>query len=50
MMDGQTHGNPDPPETGKDCVFTVAGLATHPITIAKMEFICCLFGAKVYDE
>ena len=41
---------PDPPELGKSAVFTVAGLATHPIEIDKLEFICYLFGAKVYDE
>ena len=50
MTDGQTKGNPDPPELGKTDVFTVAGLASHPITIDKLEFICYLFGAKVYDE
>ena len=50
LLDGQTHGDPDPPELGKTDVFTVAGLATHPLTIANLEFICYLFGAKVYDE
>ena len=50
MLDGQTHGDPEPPELGKTDVFTVAGIATHPLEIANLEFICYLFGAKVYDE
>ena len=49
MMD-QTMGSPDPPTLGTTEQFTIAGLATHPLTVEKLEFRCWLFGAKVYDE
>ena len=38
VMFDQTHGDPDPPELGKSDVFTVTGLATHPLEIAELEF------------
>ena len=50
LMDGTTKGVPDPPQLGQSATFTIGGIATHPITIDKLEFICHLFGAKVYDE
>ena len=50
LLDGTTKGVPDPPQLNASAVFTVGGLATHPITIANLEFQCFLFGAKVYDE
>ena len=46
----QTKGDPDPPQLNSDCVFTVAGNPNLPLEIAQLEFICYLFGAKVYDE
>ena len=49
MMD-QTNGSPDPPALGTTENFTISGLATHPLTVEKLEFRCWLFGAKVYDE
>ena len=49
MMD-QTSGSPDPPALGTTEHFTIAGLATHPLDVEKLEFRCWLFGAKVYDE
>ena len=49
MMD-QTKGSPDPPALGTTEQFTISGLATHPLTVEKLEFRCWLFGAKVYDE
>ena len=49
MMD-QTMGSPDPPTLGTTEQFTIAGLATHPLDVEKLEFRCWLFGAKVYDE
>ena len=50
IIAAQTKGDPDPIELGKPCVFTIAGLATHPIVIDKMEFVCCLLSQNVYDE
>ena len=50
LMDGTTKGVPDPPQLNSTALFTVGGLATHPIDIASMQFQCYLFGAKVYDE
>ena len=49
IMD-QTSGSPDPPALGTTEMFTISGIATHPLTIEKLEFRCWLFGAKVYDE
>jgi hypothetical protein len=49
LMD-QTNGSPDPPALGTTEQFTIAGLATHPLDVANLEFRCWLFGAKVYDE
>ena len=49
VMD-QTKGSPDPPALGTTEQFTIAGLATHPLEVANLEFRCWLFGAKVYDE
>merc|ERR1712179_757634 len=46
----QTSGSPDPPALGTTEQFTISGLATHPLTVEKLEFRCWLFGAKVYDE
>ena len=45
----QTIANPDPPAMGGTEWFTMAGLATHPMTIDKVEVQCWLFGAPVYD-
>merc|ERR1712013_213373 len=49
-FDGQTKGVPDPPALNGDVVFTIAGQATHPITIERLQFVCYLFGALVYNE
>ena len=38
LLDGTTKGVPDPPQLNSSVVFTVGGLATHPITIANLEF------------
>merc|ERR1712222_234253 len=37
LMD-QTKGSPDPPALGTTEQFTIAGLATHPLTVEKLEF------------
>ena len=49
-FDGQTKGVPDPPALNSTCEFTIAGQATHPITIEKLQFVCYLYGALVYNE
>ncbi len=38
LLDGSTKGVPDPPELNSTALFTVSGLATHPIDLASMQF------------